>query len=64
MTRTGRPRTRPLMIGAFFGTVIIERAVALGRGWGYFTAAGGGSGGILLLVRRPLIGLFLLAAGG
>lgn len=65
MTANWPPLHAPLMIGAFFGTVIgLERAVALGRGWGYFSPLAAGSGGILLLAGGPpLIGLLLLAAG-
>jgi hypothetical protein len=40
----------PLMICAFFGTVIsLERAVALARPWAYLAPAAAGLGGVLLL---------------
>ncbi len=55
----------PLMIGAFFGTVIgLERAVALGRGWAYFSPLAAGLGGILLAVGAPPLLALLLMAGG
>jgi len=39
-----------LMVSAFFGTVIsLERAVALGRAWGYLAPLAAGVGGVLLL---------------
>lgn len=55
----------PLMIGAFFGTVIgLERAVALGRGWGYLSPLAAGLSGILLGAGAPpLIALLLMACG-
>lgn len=55
----------PLMIGAFFGTVIgLERAVALGRGWGYLSPLAAGVGGLLLFAgASPLVALLLLASG-
>lgn len=46
----------PLMIAAFFGTVIsLERAVAIGRGWAYLAPAAAGTGGLALLAGAPLI---------
>jgi hypothetical protein len=55
----------PLMIGAFFGTVIgLERAVALGRGWAYFSPLAAGLGGILLAAGAPPLLALLLMAGG
>lgn len=55
----------PLMIGAFFGTVIgLERAVALGRGWGYLSPLAAGLSGLLLGAGAPpLIALLLMASG-
>ncbi len=45
----------PLMITAFFGTVIsLERAVAVGRVWGYLAPLAAGAGGISLLAGAPL----------
>lgn len=44
----------PLMIGAFFGTVIgLERAVALGSAWAYLAPACAGLGGLALLAGAP-----------
>lgn len=58
----------PLMIAAFFGTVIsLERAVAVSRGWAYLAPLTAGLGGIALLAGAPLIvgqGLGTLAAAG
>ncbi len=58
----------PLMIGAFFGTVIsLERAVAVGRRWAYLAPLAAGSGGLALLAGAPLVigqGLGTLAAAG
>lgn len=55
----------PLMIGAFFGTVIgLERAVALGRAWAYLSPLAAGLGGILLAAGAPpLVALLLMACG-
>lgn len=55
----------PLMVAAFFGTVIgLERAVALGRLWGFAAPAVAGGGGLLLLLGAPVLpALGLLAAG-
>lgn len=58
----------PLMIAAFFGTVIsLERAVAVGRGWAYLAPLAAGTGGIALLAGAPPAlgqGLGTLAALG
>src|SRR5574343_1032889 len=46
----------PLMIAAFFGTVIsLERAVAAGRNWAYFAPLAAGTSGIALLAGAPLL---------
>lgn len=46
----------PLMIAAFFGTVIsLERAVAAGRNWAYLAPLAAGASGIALLAGAPLI---------
>jgi len=46
----------PLMITAFFGTVIsLERAVAVGRNWAYLAPLAAGTGGIALLAGAPLL---------
>lgn len=51
----------PLMVSAFFGTVIaLERAVALGRLWGYGAPLCAGLGGIALLLSFPREGLALM----
>lgn len=56
----------PLMICAFFGTVIsLERAVALGNAWAYAAPAFAGLGGLALIVGAPLAAaqaLFVAAA--
>src|SRR3990172_8621437 len=53
-----------LMVSAFFGTVIsLERAVALGRLWGYGAPLASGLGGIALLAGATAAGLWLLAPG-
>lgn len=52
----------PLMVAAFFGTVIsLERAVALGRRWAYLAPAAAGAGGVALVAGLPmsLVGLLL-----
>ncbi len=58
----------PLMIAAFFGTVIsLERAVAIGQDWAYLAPLAAGSGGLALLAGAPLPvgqGLGLIAAVG
>lgn len=54
----------PLMISAFFGTVIaLERAVALGRLWAYAAPLGAGLGGVLLLGGFTAPGFVSMAAG-
>lgn len=46
----------PLMIAAFFGTVIsLERAVAAGRNWAYLAPLAAGASGIALLTGPPLL---------
>lgn len=46
----------PLMIAAFFGTVIsLERAVAIGQGWAYLAPLAAGMGGLVLLAGAPLV---------
>ena len=46
----------PLMIAAFFGTVIsLERAVAIGQGWAYSAPLAAGAGGLALLAGAPLL---------
>jgi len=53
-----------LMVLGFLGTVIsLERAVALGRPWGFLAPACAGLGGVALLLDRPLPGRLLLTAG-
>jgi hypothetical protein len=53
----------PLMIGAFFGTVIgLERAVALGARWAYGAPLATGFGGLALLAGVGT-GAALIAAG-
>lgn len=55
----------PLMIGAFFTTVIgLERAVALGRGWAYLAPLAAALGGLALMIGLPLtLGQGVLLAG-
>ncbi|MBI3446521.1 MAG: hypothetical protein HY055_14480 [Magnetospirillum sp.] len=54
----------PLMISAFFGTVIgLERAVALGKVWGYGSPLFTALGGLFLIVGLPQAGLVLLCLG-
>jgi hypothetical protein len=54
----------PLMACAFFGTVIsLERAVALGAGWGYLGPLGAGAGGLAMVAGAHFPALILLAAG-
>lgn len=44
----------PLMVAAFFGTVIgLERAVALGRRWAFLGPLASGGGGLLLISGFP-----------
>lgn len=55
----------PLMVAAFFGTVIgLERAVALGRFWGYLAPAASGAGGVALLAGLATSLAFLLLTLG
>jgi hypothetical protein len=51
----------PLMVSAFFGTVIsLERAAALDKLWAYAAPMGAGLGGVLLLVGLPFEGFLLM----
>ena len=51
----------PLMVSAFFGTVIsLERAAALGRPWPYAAPLCAGSSGVLLLAGFALPGFALM----
>lgn len=53
-----------VMVCGFFGTVIsLERAVALGRAWGYAGPLACGVGGIALIGGAVAAGFWLLAAG-
>lgn len=55
----------PLMVAAFFGTVIgLERAVALARRWGYLAPAASGAGGLAAIVQLPEFIVFALLALG
>ncbi len=55
----------PLMVAAFFGTVIgLERAVALGRGWGYLSPLSSAAGGFALLANAPAVLAFPLLMAG
>ena len=54
----------PLMICGFFGTVIgLERAVALGKLWGYGSPLATALGGMLLIAGYPQGGAILLLFG-
>lgn len=55
----------PLMVGAFLGTVIgLERAVALGKLWGYLGPLCTGIGGLLMIAGAiPTVAPLLIAAG-
>lgn len=54
----------PLMVSAFFGTVIsLERAAALDRLWAYVAPLCAGAGGVCLLLGFPVPGFVLMAAG-
>lgn len=54
-----------LMTLAFLGTLIgLERAVALGRPWGYAAPAAAGLGGLAILVGAPALASSLLFALG
>ena len=53
-----------LMVSAFFGTVIsLERAVALGRTWGYAAPLATGFGGLYLALGAPSDGFIALTLG-
>jgi hypothetical protein len=53
----------PLMVASFLGVVTgLERAVALGRPWGYVAPALAGLGGVALLSAPPVLGPALLTA--
>ncbi|MFP5345968.1 MAG: hypothetical protein ACLGIA_02920 [Actinomycetes bacterium] len=54
-----------LLVLGFVGTIVaLERAVALGRAWGFLSPAALGLGGLLLLTPAPLdVGRWLLVAG-
>ncbi len=55
----------PLLIGAFFGTVIaLERAVAIGRLWAFLGPLASGCGGVALISGHAGIAPWLLTAGG
>jgi hypothetical protein len=54
----------PLMICGFFGTVIgLERAVALGKLWGYGSPLATALGGLALIIGHPQAGALLLLLG-
>lgn len=55
----------PLMVSGFVGTLIaVERAVAIGRSWGYAAPALTAAGALVLLVAVPLwVGPFLIVLG-
>ncbi|MGE5506410.1 MAG: hypothetical protein ACM31L_18450 [Actinomycetota bacterium] len=54
----------PLMVCGFFGTVIgLERAVALGRPWGWAAPAATALGGLLLVLGHAQAGALALTAG-
>lgn len=53
-----------IMVLGFLGTLIaLERAVALGRAWGYAGPALSGSSVLVLVASRPVGGALLMAAG-
>ena len=53
-----------IMVLGFLGTLIaLERAVALGRAWGYLGPASSGASVLVLVVSRPVGSVLLLAAG-
>jgi len=55
----------PLMVSAFFGTVIsLERAAALDRPWAYAAPLGAGAGGVLMLAGFVTAGFAALALAG
>ena len=55
----------PLMVAGFFGTLIIlERAVAMGKGWAYIGPLMSGIGGVLVALGLPgMLGPILLTLG-
>jgi hypothetical protein len=54
----------PLMIGGFFGVVIsLERAVAIGRYWGYLAPLLAGLGGIAAIAGAIAMASMLMLAG-
>ena len=54
----------PLMVSAFFGTVIaLERAAALDRLWAYAAPLFAGLGGVLLLLNLAVAGFAAMALG-
>ncbi|MGE5546960.1 MAG: hypothetical protein ACM33T_08685 [Solirubrobacterales bacterium] len=53
----------PLMVSGFFGTVIgLERAVALGRKWGYLAPLLTGAGGVALAAGLPATPLLVFGS--
>jgi hypothetical protein len=51
----------PLMVSAFFGTLIsLERAAALDKRWAYLAPLCAGLGGVFLLFGLPLVGFALM----
>ncbi len=55
----------PLLVGAFFGTVIaLERAVAIGRFWAYAAPLATGLGGVAAIAGLGAIAPWLMLAGG
>ncbi len=55
----------PLLIGAFFGTVIaLERAVAIGRLWAFLGPLASGCGGVALISGHGELAPWLLGGGG
>jgi hypothetical protein len=54
-----------LMAFGFLGTLVsLERAVALGRPWGYLAPLGAATGAIALLGGAPILGTWLFGASG
>lgn len=61
VTGTTASEHGPLMALGFLGTVIsLERAVALGRPWGFLAPGSAAAGGLAVLAGRPLPGRLLL----
>ncbi|MGH3397390.1 MAG: hypothetical protein ACRDPO_22135, partial [Streptosporangiaceae bacterium] len=56
----------PIMVLGFLGTLIaLERAVALGKAWGYLAPAAAGAGGLAVSAGAPgSLGEVLIGAGG